>query len=90
MEIASLNTAKAWQFTPANFREGQIISGGDIFGYVFENEIINKHKIMCPPNISGEVVKIYGAGTDGRDLFHVDEPVMEVSVCVRLCVCVCV
>jgi V-type H+-transporting ATPase subunit A len=45
---------------------------------VFENEIISKHKIMCPPHISGEVVKVYGGGTDGKDLFHIDEPVMEV------------
>ena len=45
---------------------------------MFENEIISAHKIMCPPNIAGEVVKIYGGGTDGKDLFHVDEPVMEV------------
>jgi vacuolar-type H+-ATPase catalytic subunit A/Vma1 len=45
---------------------------------VFENEIISHHKIMCPPNVSGEVVKLYGGGTDGKDLFHVDEPVMEV------------
>lgn len=33
---------------------------------------------MCPPNVYGEVVKIYGHGTDGKDLFHIDEPVMEV------------
>ena len=33
---------------------------------------------MCPPNIFGEVVKVYGGGTDGKDLFHIDEPVMEV------------
>lgn len=78
VDIASLSTKKQWQFTPTNFREGQIISGGDIFGTVFENEIISKHKIMCPPHISGEVVKIYGGGTDGKDLFHIDEPVMEV------------
>jgi len=78
VDIPSLNLDKQWQFTPANFREGQIISGGDIFGSVFENEIISSHKIMCPPNIAGEVVKIYGGGTDGKDLFHVNEPVMEV------------
>jgi hypothetical protein len=36
---------------------------------------------MCPPNIAGEVVKIYGGGTDGKDLFHIDEPVMEVGKC---------
>ena len=45
---------------------------------VFENELISNHKIMCPPNIFGEVVKVYGGGTDGKDLFHIDEPVMEV------------
>lgn len=33
---------------------------------------------MCPPHVYGEVVKIYGGGTDGKDLFHVNEPVMEV------------
>ena len=33
---------------------------------------------MCPPNVFGEVVKVYGGGTDGKDLFHIDEPVMEV------------
>lgn len=78
VDIACLNTSKQWQYTPGNFREGQSIHGGDVFGYVFENEIISHHKIMCPPNVSGEIVKIYGGGTDGKDLFHVDEPVMEV------------
>lgn len=78
VDIASLNTSKSWEFKPLNFREGQMISGGDIFGTVFENEIIHSHKILCPPNIYGEVVKVYGNGTDGHDSFHVDEPVLEV------------
>lgn len=78
VDIPILNTGKQWQFTPGSFREGQQISGGDIFGTVFENELISSHKIMCPPNIFGEVVKVYGGGTDGKDLFHIDEPVMEV------------
>lgn len=78
VEIPCLNPAKSWQFTPINFKEGDQISGGDIFGVVYENELINQHKIMCPPNVYGEVVKIYGTNTDGKDLFHIDEPVMEV------------
>lgn len=78
VDIPSLNPSKTWQFTPCNFREGQIITGGDVFGHVYENEIMNQHKIMCPPNITGEVVRIYGSGTDGKDLFHVNEPVMDV------------
>jgi len=78
VDINALDTSKQWQFTPGNFREGDPISGGDIFGSVFENEIISDHKIMCPPHVYGEVVKIYGGGTDGKDLFHINEPVMEV------------
>ncbi len=34
VEIPSLNTSKQWQFTPVKFREGDQISGGDIFGHV--------------------------------------------------------
>jgi V-type H+-transporting ATPase subunit A len=49
VDIPSLNLDKQWQFTPANFREGQIISGGDIFGSVFENEIISSHKVCIKP-----------------------------------------
>merc|ERR1711871_1673317 len=78
VDVPALNLGKQWQFTPRDFREGMTISGGDIFGTVFENEILSDHKIMCPPNVYGEIVKIYGGGTDGKDLFHVNEPVMEV------------
>lgn len=78
VDIASLDQTKLWQYTPGSFREGDPISGGDVIGTVFENEIISEHKIMCPPHVYGEVVKIYGGGTDGKDMFHVNEPVMEV------------
>lgn len=36
----------------------QPITGGDVFGTVYENELITDHKIMCPPNIYGTVVKV--------------------------------
>jgi V-type H+-transporting ATPase subunit A len=78
VELPCLNQSKTWQFTPGNFQEGDMISGGDIFGTVYENELINAHKIMCPPNVYGEVVKVFGSGTDGKDMFHINEPVMEV------------
>ena len=34
VDIACLNTAKQWQYTPCGFREGMQISGGDVFGTV--------------------------------------------------------
>ena len=98
VDVAALNATKLWQFTPGGYKEGDLISGGDIFGtvyflqfvskflyplyfltsQVFENEIISKHKIMCPPHVYGEIVKVYGAGTDGKDQFHLNETVLEV------------
>lgn len=37
VEIPCLNPAKSWQFTPINFKEGDQISGGDIFGVVSDS-----------------------------------------------------
>ena len=33
---------------------------------------------MCPPNVYGTVVKLYGDGTDGHDSFGVEDTVLEV------------
>eukprot|EP01084_Bolivina_argentea_P055442 101651_1 len=79
VDVSALDRLKHWEFTPCNFRPGQPITGGDIFGTVNENELISSHKIMCPPNIYGNVVKVYGDGTDGRDGFTVDDTALEVE-----------
>jgi len=42
IDIPCLDQSKLWEFTPVQFKEGDMISGGDIFGTVFENEIISK------------------------------------------------
>jgi len=44
----------------------------------YENEIIDTHKILCPPNVFGTVSKIYTTGTDGKETFFVDDVIMEV------------
>nr|AGK85256.1 truncated vacuolar ATPase subunit A [Fucus vesiculosus] len=79
VDVPCLDQDKDWEFSPINFREGQPISGGDVFGTVYENELINDHKVMCPPNIYGTVVKIYGSGGDRRDRFKVSDTVLEVE-----------
>ena len=57
--VQSLNPTKTWAFTPGTgFIEGTSqISGGDIIGEVYENELIT-HKILCPPNVSGTITKV--------------------------------
>mmetsp|Transcript_2435 Transcript_2435/g.2828 ORF Transcript_2435/g.2828 Transcript_2435/m.2828 type:complete len:617 (-) Transcript_2435:765-2615(-) len=75
----SLDRDSRWRYKPLNFQEGQIITGGDIFGSVFENEVIDQHKILCPPNIEGTVVKVYGADTDGNEEFGLDDTLLEVK-----------
>lgn len=97
VDIASLDRVKKWHFRPMNFREGQSISGGSIFGearaaaaarphcalslshtltcalaQVYENELVPTHNIMCPPEMFGTVVAVYGAGTDGHEMFNLE------------------
>ena len=78
VDVPCLTRETRWTFTPGAFKEGQPIAGGDLVGTVFENEIIDSHKILCPPNVYGVVSKIYTTGTDGNETFLVDDVVMEV------------
>ena len=34
------------------------MTGGDIMGIVYENEIIHSHRILVPPNVYGTVTKV--------------------------------
>ncbi|EPR79645.1 V-type ATPase subunit A [Spraguea lophii 42_110] len=54
--IPALDRNKLWEFRP-NVEVGDVVSGGDIFGMVKENNLID-HKILVPPLDSGEVVWI--------------------------------
>jgi len=77
VDIPCLTRETRWTFS-CYVKEGQPISGGDIIGVVYENEIIDQHKILCPPNVYGTVTKINASGTDGQDTFLVDDVVCEV------------
>jgi V-type H+-transporting ATPase subunit A len=55
-----------------------LVSGGDIFGSVYENELVTQHKILVPPNVYGKVVKVYGDAADGKDQYSITDTVLEV------------
>ena len=56
IDVPKLNREKIWHFIPS-MKVGDKVVGGDIIGEVKETKVVN-HKIMVPPNISGEIVKI--------------------------------
>jgi len=45
-----------------DLKKGDLISGGDVLGFVHENTLFPDHKIMADPKLSGRIVEIYSAG----------------------------
>ncbi|EEB06429.2 V-type ATPase subunit A [Schizosaccharomyces japonicus yFS275] len=71
----ALDRNRKWEFTPSkDFRVGDHISGGDVYGTVFENSLFNSHKIMLPPRARGTITHIAEAGS-----YAVDETILEVE-----------
>jgi len=51
-----------WAFDPSNYKPGDMVSGGDILGHVYENALFRRHDILTPPKISGRVVEMQPKG----------------------------
>lgn len=58
----ALSREERWDFNPAKFKVGDHISGGDIFGSVYENSLVDNHKILLPPRAMGTITKIAEKG----------------------------
>ena len=56
IEVPGISRSAKWDFT-ATAKVGDQVSGGDILGTVPETTLI-EHKVMVPPNISGEIIEI--------------------------------
>lgn len=72
--IPALSTEKQWDFTPAGLKVGDHITGGDIYASVFENSLLNDHKIMLPPKARGTITHIAEKGS-----YNVNDVVLEVE-----------
>jgi V-type H+-transporting ATPase subunit A len=76
----ALDRAKPWLFKPApGLRVGDVVSGGDVIGEVYENEVMTNHKILVPPNIKGTVVKTFEKANDGKDEIFLEDTVLEID-----------
>lgn len=57
----ALDRSKKWEFEPHNVKIGSHVTGGDIYGLVYENILIN-HKLMLPPRAKGKVTYVAEPG----------------------------
>jgi V-type H+-transporting ATPase subunit A len=57
----ALDMKCGWEFEPIGFKVGDHVTGGDIYGKVFENNLIT-HKIMLPPKSAGTITFIASKG----------------------------
>lgn len=70
--MMNLDLEKPWAFEP-KVKVGDVLGRGAVIGTVEETEIIT-HRILLPPNVSGEVVWIADAGD-----YNVVEPICKVK-----------
>jgi len=61
VSTTSLDDDIKWPFTPKNLKVGDLVSGGDIYGEVPENNIIT-HQIMVKPGSAGKVTYLAPKG----------------------------
>ncbi|KAL7945443.1 ATP synthase alpha/beta family, nucleotide-binding domain-containing protein [Trichoderma barbatum] len=71
--VPALDREKKWEFTP-QLKVGDHISGGDVWGSVFENSFLAVHKILLPPRARGVITKIAPKGE-----YTVVEKILEVE-----------
>lgn len=74
IDVPCLNRVAKYDFTPASLKVGDHITGGDIFGSIFENSLLDDHKILLPPRARGTITSIAEAGS-----YTVTDPVLEVE-----------
>lgn len=74
IDAPALNRTIKYDFKPAGLKVGDHISGGDIFGSIFENSLLDDHKILLPPRARGTITSIAEAGS-----YTIDEPILEVE-----------
>jgi len=63
-----------WDFNPAQFKVGDHLSGGDIFGTLYENTLVDSHKVMVPPRVMGTITHLADKGS-----YDVNDVVAEVE-----------
>lgn len=74
IDAPSLSRTVQYDFTPGSLKVGDHITGGDIYGSIFENSLLDDHKILLPPRARGTITSIAEAGS-----YNVEDTVLEIE-----------
>ena len=56
VELPALDLKKMWHFVPnPKLKIGSPVSGGDVIGWCFENNLFDEHRIILPPKAKGRL-----------------------------------
>lgn len=59
--VSSLDKSILWEYEPQALKVGDLATGGDIYGLVHENSLMD-HRLMLPPGAKGRISYIAPAG----------------------------
>eukprot|EP01057_Protomagalhaensia_wolfi_P004115 Protomagalhaensia_wolfi_Nauph_80__4114@NODE_417_length_2559_cov_73_864286_g313_i0_p1_GENE_NODE_417_length_2559_cov_73_864286_g313_i0NODE_417_length_2559_cov_73_864286_g313_i0_p1_ORF_typecomplete_len612_score131_23ATPsynt_ab/PF00006_25/7_8e97ATPsynt_ab_Xtn/PF16886_5/1_6e43ATPsynt_ab_N/PF02874_23/6_7e13ATPsynt_ab_N/PF02874_23/1_5e04RNase_J_C/PF17770_1/3_8e02RNase_J_C/PF17770_1/5_7_NODE_417_length_2559_cov_73_864286_g313_i06062441 len=63
INIPALERKKTYEFKPSHsIKIGDVLSGGDIYGVIFENFLFKEHRCMVPPKVQGRATWIAPPG----------------------------
>ena len=74
VDVAALDQERLWDWVPKDLRVGDIVTGGDVIGHVFENDLFHQHKILIPPRGRGRISEVMPKGQ-----YNVRDPVIVVE-----------
>jgi len=75
VDVPCLDQHKGWDWTPGDkFKVGDLVTAGDVVGYVFENDLFAEHRIMVPPKVYGRIKEVMPRGQ-----YSVSQPVIVVE-----------
>jgi len=74
IDTVCLDHDKDWDFIPEKLTPGTLLTGGDIIGKCFENDLFNEHKIILPPKARGKLVSMVEHGN-----YKVMDPIIELE-----------
>mmetsp|Transcript_36083 Transcript_36083/g.92229 ORF Transcript_36083/g.92229 Transcript_36083/m.92229 type:complete len:616 (-) Transcript_36083:52-1899(-) len=71
--VSSLDKSILWEYEPQALKVGDLATGGDIYGLVHENSLMD-HRLMLPPGAKGRISYIAPAGQ-----YDIEDKVIELE-----------